>query len=434
MGPNELHFFISESQEARKFKNFAKAEYLINLMLEYNKHSDSVQLEYAAFLKDMQKYIDALKILFRISHGPKKNLVLMEIIDVFYVQQKYGLAYKYATKLYEETKSISDKLPFTLYALNKMADCCKNYGKTIKAKKLYQQLLTIIETKGSFGIDKYNILTSLGDIALLDGEVQNAINYYKEVIHNSILYKPYALYKCGTILANNKQYDEALEYFNASNEEPRSLLETGKIYVSQRNFNDAFIIFNQLINTPLYVEAMEQLIYLYYKQEEFNQALMHIQELIKYLQKQRICNIDLIKNMKQLKRIIQIYLGVDYNETAKEKESKELELVENYILEKAISHIKRNIKHTKNSSFNISVSEILKMLDFNEDSYYETQNFDIYYFQIPNVGTINNTSTDFIKVETIINTTNVVNIYPCTNRNNQYKCSKNKKYKKVANL
>lgn len=429
----KLNQLIKECAQARKSKNFQKANYLIEIMLEYDPNNPSIQFERAMLLKDQKEIKKALRIFYFLLNTSKRRMCLTQIANINFkkslsmktkdpktAKEKLQKAQGLYWLVYEEAKNeIPTNISYKdqVFSLQKLAISFKNENKLQEAESYYKLALEIASTN-IFGniIDKNYLLSQLGDVSFKTGDINNAINYYEQLVNNNIADKNLGLLELAKISLNYHQIDNTRKYINQIISNPGDKFYCNAIYILaqtemiDQNYPLSIKLFKSLLNSNYYLLALEQLAYIAYKTNDYPLAMNYINQLIDHPKMQ---NKPSIENIKQLYNIIKIKLNKDLN-----LDTTKLQLEYNYNIFQAKSNIKYNLN--KNSlHLNQDLDELFNYLKFDKNNYYGSNIYDEYYIYIPNIGMINNNPTDFIKVTTQVNTNNIMGIYPTKNKNNQ---------------
>ena len=430
----QINKYIKECAEARKVQNFKKADYFMELLLEYDRENPAILLEEALIYKEKRHYEEALNKLFNLLNTSKRNLALMEIGNTYLLMHKFYEAKKYYMILFNEAKNMEESKQSykdQIYPLQKLALASKRRGLYELAKSLYHEALNLIETN-PYGTetDKYFAILELGNIDNLEGNTNDAIDKYLILANTNRHDKYLALLELAKVYVNNHELDLAIPILqeileNSLVYKDAAIFTLGRCEFMNQNYYKALEYFYMLLNTKDHNLAMEQLIYIHYKLENYDTARKFTEELINYLAR-KSSNKAKVKKFQQLLNIIEIRSGNNNNLS-----NTGLLLEHHYNANIAIASIKKRYENNETIKINDDIITLFNTIDLNSSNYYGSDLYDNYYITLPNAGYIKDEQTDYLKVTTIVNTKHIIGIYPCKNKNNQLKHVKLKDYKRT---
>jgi signal transduction histidine kinase len=240
---------------------------------------------------------------------------------LLHYQHKLGLAlvyiekgvYKDAMKILDECLNKSDDLELTAFAKKYYGDIYLQKDDLVESKKYYKEAMLDFK-KLKLEKPQLKIQVSLGTIAILENDFDNAYKHLKEVKNKSLEKKYYDLHiaavlRIGHIYSHNKQYEEAqivlsTAYVNAVQWNQLELQKTIAksmiaLYVETEDYKNAYNLMTQ------YEEVSSQIIN--------NQKRKEVKELeIKYqtaqkeneiltLQEEQLLKESEIKRQKTIK-------------------------------------------------------------------------------------------------------------------------------------
>lgn len=412
---------IQEAAIARKNKDFKTAEYLLEIMFAKEPDNIPALFEKAMFYKEQQKYDVALEIFCRLLDTKKRILALLEIASINHIVSKFSsqtietsknylnnslniylLAYKEA--LQQEISE--DNYKYQLLALRKIGNIYKEKKELNEEEKYLKFTLELINANSYAKIeDADKVLCDLGYNALQQRDIDKSLDYYKQI--NDTELRSSKLLEIEQIFYYNKKYDKAQEILLEIKNEKNTFknlatLYLGKVEMTVQNFELAEYYFLSLLHTNKKTKAIEELISLYYKVENYQAALIYIDQLLEF-ETSKI-NIDYYNRFK---KIIQIKLNMDVDL----ENDIRLELEKNYIEQRAIAQIKREFKLKKVKTLN-SFKEFFYSIELKDEDYLKTSDKDLYYVYYPNAIIQDNHIYNYIFVATRVNTKDIISIYP----------------------
>lgn len=407
MAKKKLNELLNSCSQARKNKQFVEATKICNEMLFFYPTNPAALFEEAMLIKDQNDLNYAHTKLIFLLNTEKRYHALLEIGNIYATTKNRKTAIDYYLIIYEELKTQKRNrfnYKHIIFALQKIV-CeykkLKNYNRAIYYSKL---LINEINCSNFKNNKDLNYVTfSLGNLYHLTGNLTEAINCFNQLENSSDKYL--GKLKLAEIAKNDRQYDYALEILNeiiAAKDKKtyyNAIFMLGCIKISIQDYNGAIKEFNKLQNSSYYIEALEKILYISLKTNHKKNAKMLIPRLEKIYLKKEQANKSKLEKLNNINN--QLNSTISYNK------------------QEIINNLEKFYQNNTSLSLNMPISDLVNYLIIKPEDYYETINVDVYYIYIPNIGTIHNQSTDYIKVTTSINTTNILSVSPCKNKNNQ---------------
>lgn len=367
----KLEFKVGEYNLAERYFNK-----LLNTSSRYY-----ALIELAKIKRKFKDYDMAKKYLLEIINSNDKNK-LYAILEMSKLEKEFGnydISQKYLNLLLNTE--------YKEYALLERARLYKEIGEYEQAKELYESLID----------SKYRDM-ALYELGTLYYELKNyslAEFYYTEILEHKGLNKNYALVGLGKIEKEKNNYDKSEEYFlkvikSGSENKNFAYYELIILYIKEERYLDAYKLFDEMIECNKY--SKEKIAY------------SQIQNIIFYLK----FKLNLL--------------------TKEEKENTSFyfkKQVVNYDEFEAIDHISKHLEETDNKILHSLFNQNIDILNL----YYVCSNLitninpslstfvDIYTISFDNpIGTIMNEVTNTVQVVTIINTKNIIAIYPISKK------------------
>ena len=392
----------------RKTGHLNMAQKITSDLLKIYPTNPIILLEQAMIYKYMHNYESALMVLNTLLHTPKRNIALMEIGNIHTIQNKYYDANNAYLTLYNESLdkqdtqvSYNDKV----LPLQKTITNMRKRGLRKEALKYIDLLIEILNH--SFFANDHDRFFALNELALINascGQVNEALEKYYEIYESGYYNdKQIALSEMAAIYFNDHKPDIAricLEKINNTNFELKNNYLLGKIEFMEQNYSKAIAIFEHQLNTKNHRLALDRLICLHFKNLQFRKAEAYIYEILK-LFRPTDCRLDRYYSMLDVIRHQKEYFNQNYNATY------------------ATQMIEKKYISNPTVRLNIPLQELMDTIQTDKSNYYDSDKYDNYIVYIPNVGFIKDDTTDFVKVTTLINTSNIVGIYPCRSLNKQ---------------
>ncbi len=419
---NESKIKLKKAIELRQKNKLKEA---LNIILELEKffpNNHYILLEKGLELKKLKYYEKAIPIFEKLLYTDRRNIALLELGNIYYLLNKYSKAIEYYEDLYSEALYQDGNIAYydKTSSLHHLGDCYHLLDQNDKAFLYYNTLLNETLTnpyrKKS---DKLFVYSKLGNLYLEQGQVKQALTNYNLASQNNIIYSIIALLQIATIYLNNHDLtktQQTLEKIINTNinlkEQKENIILNAKFllaksYIMDYNFEMAQSLLKSLKNTIYQKKSLEQLIYINFKLEKYENVLNLINSHNFLLnENQNIKNIYLISQNRLGIPIASSSLGFNnYNSYNKEK-----------IFNKIDKHL--NLQK--------SAKDICNELNLSKENFYGNDLYDNYYFTFPQIGIVDDQITDFIKVKTLINSDKVIDIIPCKSLNNELKCQDEK--------
>ncbi len=299
---------------------------------------------------------------------------------------------------------------------HKLIDALEHIAEIYKLRQNYDaailtyEKIILEEAHNPFGEnkDKFKAYLEIGNCFFSQAQIALAIKYYNKVLTKKNPYYNHALFNIAKINFNNHNLEESISILKQIltrrpskeiEKETRILLANS--YAANLEFSKAVQTLKPLINKQPSTDILERYVIVLFKAQKFT-------ELIALWQSQSI------KSSKALP----LYL------LATQEVNKTLNSQNNYNENFTYQNLINRLSNSKDLSlkFNGKIKNIYKEAKKNLISayYYGSDNFDHYIIPLVNCGTVNFTKTDFIHVQTVINTKQIADITPCHNLNGEY--------------
>lgn len=418
---------IKQAAKARKSKDFTLAKEILDTLYKKDPENKPLLVEYGMYYKDIGDSYRALEIFNFLLDSNKRVLAYLEIASIYLHQSDYTVAqnkekatyllnealnnYKMAyNEAIEEIKAMDFKKDSEIHqfiAAEKIALIYKKMKQLSLTCEYLKKALELADTSQYISqTEKDRILANLANINLRLGNANLAYDYYSQMSDSKRKYSGYLNIELAFYY--NKEYDKVrsiLQEVATSNTglENYANLYLGKLEVTLGNFDIAYNYFNELLNTNAKIDALDELIALSYKCNNLQLALYYIDQVL---------NLGDPKvnptYYERYKKIIQSKLDPTKVDT---EDDIRLELECNYIPQRAFAHVRRCLK-SKGVTLNVSLKELFYSLELKEEDYRQTNDSDIYYIHYPNIMSKNDESYNYINVATIVNTKNIIGIFP----------------------
>lgn len=399
----KVSYYRCYAKDCLNANDFKQARYYIKKALSIlPEHFETIFIN-GLIEKKARNYETAIKSFeYLASTATFRAKALYELGEIYFDLEKYYKSLEYFEDYCSEAvyaESILVSYQNQGKGLTKMAyiyNIVQDYDREIQ---IYNKLIEL-ENTNKYGVPQniYNIYLQIANAYFLKHDLTNTLKYYQMTIKEDNKYLDKTYVNIATLYFNNHNLDYAEKMLNmALNKNPQNndaKFLLAKIKAIKQDYDYSLKILKSLLKTNMQKEAAEQIIYLLFKMEKH--------EEIK----------QFTNDTKSLPNILNIV----------KSKKQELAINQNYSYEKVIS----NLKHTLNHKVNGNIKQLFKNIKKNmllPQYYYGSDIFDNYIIPIANIGYIDNERTDFLYVKTLVNTHNIVDMYPCLNLNNDHKIS-----------
>jgi len=222
----------------------------------------------------------------------------------------------------------------------------------------------------------------------------------------------YKIQKLFIEVKNSSFLKEAKEYLYLFPNDTDVRLMRAKVYRKAKEYDKAIEDFKYILNIKINENALANLYYLYYHLYMYKEAL----DILPLLYETKCIKTHSLAIMELVMKK-QLGLDIDFKRGARCDYLKEQ--IVDYDEEKALQHIHTHLNYiddekscfNENIDLNYLFNSIKNNID-NENKANYNETLEIYYFGISNIGYLNNTICNFIKVIVIPNTNKIVNMYP----------------------
>ena len=342
-----------------------------------------------------------------------------------FLEAKYLIKKRDYISAIEKLESICFDQPNDRVAKFELAKLLVKTNRLKEARNYFESLLN---TKSEI----YAML-ELGKLEVRLGNYNEAKNYFESLLNTQN--NTYAMLELGKLEVRLGNYNEAKNYFesllNAQNN-TYAMLELGKLEVRLGNYNEAKNYFEDILKIRHDVYAINELLILSIKWEKYEDALLYLEELTNYK----------TKNLKHLK-VYFTYINYKMGNIDKiqDIEGYFANQIVDYNKEKAINHIKLHLDENSNKIKHGLFEDNLDIEKLYNESKERIKNIEPDYSAISDkyiydtgfdVGVVNDQKTSFIKIVTVVNTKDIVTMYPIAPIPN-YKNNEKEKVRKINN-
>ena len=221
-------------------------------------------------------------------------------------------------------------------------------------------------------------------------------------------------------IKNSALIKESSEYLYLFPNDIDVRLMRAKVYRKTNEYEKAINDFKYILNIKKEENALANLYFLYYYLYMYKEAL----ELLPLLYETRCIN---PYSLAITELVIKKQLGLDTNFKRGARCDYLKEQIVDYKEGRAINHIQGHFIYVdeKKSCFNenVNLNYLFNLIKNNIDNKNKgnfNETLEIYYFGVSNVGYVDNTTCNYIKVVVVPNTNNIVNMYPVNTLDYKY--------------
>ncbi len=408
----KVSYYRCHAKDYLKTNDFKNARYCIKKALSILPHHFESIFVNGLIEKKAKNYEAAIKSFeYLATTVTFRAKATYELGKIYFDLKKYYKALDYFEDYYSE--AIYTENPLISYqnqikGLTQMVYIYKIVHDYDNEIKIYNKLLALEKTsKYSNPQNIFSIYHQIASAYSSNHDLANALKYYEMLTTNDNKYQSDAFAKIARFYFNNHDFDLAEENLNLSlnknNQNFEAKFILAKIKAIKKDYATSLNILKSLLETKVKKEAEKQIICILFKMEKYNE--------IKVFK-----NIDL-NDINSYKTQIYFIAKSKMGENT-DFSSDIFNVYQNYSYENVLNNLKNKI------SGNIEhLLEIIKNTKLVSKYYYGSDIFDNYIIPIANIGYVDNEKTDFLYVKTLINTHDIIDVYPCLNLNNAHKIS-----------